>query len=580
MHRDAQSIKADLERILDICIKYQKTVNFKKLAVAQSSVKWNGLIITQEGYQADPDRWKKLLELEINSVDRAVKFYHTAAFWRRFIPDFARRTRELRKAVTTTATWTDMEKEIIDIKKALTDQVRLSIFDPNAELIIYTDWSTEEIGATISQERGILYFWSRTLTGPQLNYGPTEGECVAIREVCDRFYNWIAVAGAKIFTDHQCLVHIKANTEKKRKFARMMALLDELPVEVIYCPGEKNIADLFSRTQDPSTVHAIDMAQSDIEEVTDVDRQLKLAQWCHITFGHLTARLMVKKLKKTFDWRGMASDCKNCVQNCKECRLRKAFPVQAHPEPRRVIPIPFYRVHSDTFKVTVDLYAVVFVDAFSGWPEVQLVLEKRASSICRAFKEEILARHGAPVCIVFDNGPEYDNAEFDTLCSQYKIIRLPIVPGVPQMNGKAERMIGLLKQEIKKIQLDGDIRNQLNAALLNIRFRAVDKISPFHLLYGRLPVDPRDVFFEKHSTTTPHLAEDDHVLIHNPNDLRSILLRPGEPWRVLAVDGHAVWVESTEPDPKQRKRKTVSLNYLKKLPAMTPSFKVRFSATM
>ncbi|KAH0487761.1 MAG: hypothetical protein KVP17_003125 [Porospora cf. gigantea B] len=72
MHRDAQSIKADLERILDICIKYQKTVNFKKLAVGQSSVKWNGLIITQEGYQADPDRWKKLLELEINSVDRAI----------------------------------------------------------------------------------------------------------------------------------------------------------------------------------------------------------------------------------------------------------------------------------------------------------------------------------------------------------------------------------------------------------------------------------------------------------------------------------------------------------------------------
>ena len=43
-------------------------------------------------------------------------------------------------------------------------------------------------------------------------------------------------------------------------------------------------------------------------------------------------------------------------------------------------------------------------------------------------------------CLIFDNGGEYCNKDFDSYCSYHRIHRENIVPGTPKENGVSERM--------------------------------------------------------------------------------------------------------------------------------------------
>ena len=71
---------------------------------------------------------------------------------------------------------------------------------------IYTDASTRQLGAVITQNGRPIAFFSRKLSSPQTKYSVTEQELLSIVECLKEFKGMLWGQKIKVYTDHQNLV--------------------------------------------------------------------------------------------------------------------------------------------------------------------------------------------------------------------------------------------------------------------------------------------------------------------------------------------------------------------------------------
>ena len=71
---------------------------------------------------------------------------------------------------------------------------------------IYTDASTRQLGAVITQNGRPIAFFSRKLSSPQTKYSVTEQELLSIVEGLGEFKSMLWGQKIKVYTDHQNLV--------------------------------------------------------------------------------------------------------------------------------------------------------------------------------------------------------------------------------------------------------------------------------------------------------------------------------------------------------------------------------------
>lgn len=81
------------------------------------------------------------------------------------------------------------------------------------------------------------------------------------------------------------------------------------------------------------------------------------------------------------------------------------------------------------------LHLLVVIDAFSMWPEINIIRSPTTVAVI-TFLDELFARFRVPTTIVSDNG-----TQFATFCKKNEIQHLRISPYHPQSNGKAERFV-------------------------------------------------------------------------------------------------------------------------------------------
>lgn len=93
------------------------------------------------------------------------------------------------------------------------------------------------------------------------------------------------------------------------------------------------------------------------------------------------------------------------------------------------------RIHIDFAGPVNGLHLLVVIDAFSMWPEINIIRSPTTVAVI-TFLDELFARFRVPTTIVFDNG-----TQFATFCKKNEIQHLRISPYHPQSNGKAERFV-------------------------------------------------------------------------------------------------------------------------------------------
>ena len=220
----------------------------------------------------------------------------------------------------------------------------------------------------------------------------------------------------------------------------------------------------------------------------------------HKRIGHLGRDRTYNMLTKYFHWPGMHQDVTQAVKNCRVCSRAKAHFSAKHD---RLQPMPifgmFYRFSVDS---AGDLrpsnagytYVVVIVEHFSKWVDLVPVKSLDPRATAGAFKERVLARYGAPVEVVTDNGQEY-RGEFDALLREHGIDHVEIPAGHPSTNGMAERIVGVLKEALRKfISTSGLAAWDAWLPVIEFGYRVTKQqrtgFSPYFLMYGREPVSP------------------------------------------------------------------------------------------
>jgi hypothetical protein len=168
----------------------------EKCKLFRQEVKFLGHIITAKGYKMDDADKEAVLALKgklPQTIGEARKLLGFLGYFRKFIPNFSRRAKNLYQLLetkfvktarkkngqptsSTRFTWTDVRTaEVEDLVDCLTSGPIMAYPDFNREFILHTDASQEGLGAVLYQQQGdgrlaVIGYGSRTLTPAEKNY--------------------------------------------------------------------------------------------------------------------------------------------------------------------------------------------------------------------------------------------------------------------------------------------------------------------------------------------------------------------------------------------------------------------------
>ena len=237
----------------------------------------------------------------------------------------------------------------------------------------------------------------------------------------------------------------------------------------------------------------------------------------HQMRGHPGSGRMLRTLKMSYTWKGMAEDVKRYAHGCKHCQLRKAGnavrnpPLQCFP----AVDTPFQRCHVDLFGPLVsskrgNTYVVVFKDALTKWIELFAIQDGSAESVAECMVDEIFMRHGSPEVVVSDRGTAFVNKTLKQVCSLLKIRKITTAPYNPRADGLAENAVRTVKDMLSAYTnvLGDDWDDYLAIVAHHYRTTVNDATgkTPFSMMYGRECRTP-DMLWVQQFSGLPDLTE-------------------------------------------------------------------------
>jgi hypothetical protein len=129
----------------------------------------------------------------------------------------------------------------------------LAYLDYSKVFEIYTDVSSKQLGAVLTQDNRPIAFFSWRLSNTQRKYSVNKIELLAIVETLKEFKGMLWGQNIKVFTDHANLVRDALGLTLDQVY-QWRLLLEEYGPEIVYVKGTHNTAaDAVSRLEyDPS----------------------------------------------------------------------------------------------------------------------------------------------------------------------------------------------------------------------------------------------------------------------------------------------------------------------------------------
>ena len=255
-----------LTRLRDAGLK----VNAAKSFFCTHEIEYLGYILTREGIKPQQKKVQAILALHPpNNVKELRHFLGMVQYYRDM---WAKRsemlaplsdlvgecgeTKTTRKNKTKKSPWrwdSVHQRAFDNVKAAIAKEVVLAYPDFSKPFEIYTDASTKQLGAVITQDNRPIAFFSRKLSVTQTKYSVTEIELLAIVETLKEFKGMLWGQSIKVYTDHKNLTRDALGLTSDRVY-RWRLLLEEYAPEIVYIKGVHNtVADAISRLEyDPS----------------------------------------------------------------------------------------------------------------------------------------------------------------------------------------------------------------------------------------------------------------------------------------------------------------------------------------
>jgi hypothetical protein len=136
-----------------------------------------------------------------------------------------------------------------NVKAAITKETVLAYPDLFKLFEIYTDASSMQLGAVITQDSRPIAFFSRKLSNMEQKYRVTEIELLAIVETLKEFKGMLWGQDIKVYTYHKHLTRDALGLNSDRVY-RWLLLLEEYAPEIICIKGIHNtVAGAISRLE-------------------------------------------------------------------------------------------------------------------------------------------------------------------------------------------------------------------------------------------------------------------------------------------------------------------------------------------
>jgi hypothetical protein len=145
------------------------------------------------------------------------------------------------------------QRAFVHIKATIAKDVVLAYPDYSKVLKIYTDASSQQLGAVITQNNRPIVFFSWKLFDTQCKYSVTKIELLAIVKTLKEFKGMLWGQQIKVFTDHTNLMRDALGLASDQVY-QWRLLLEEYGPKIVYIEGIHNtMADAVSRLEyDPS----------------------------------------------------------------------------------------------------------------------------------------------------------------------------------------------------------------------------------------------------------------------------------------------------------------------------------------
>jgi hypothetical protein len=140
--------------------------------------------------------------------------------------------------------WDLIHQQAFDnVKAAIAKETVLAYPDFSKPFEIYTDASSTQLGAVITQDNRPIAFFSRKLPKRNKKYSVTESKLLAVVETLKEFKGKLWGQDIKVYTDHKNLTRDALGLTSDRVY-RWRLLLEEYAPEIIYIKGIHNtVAD-------------------------------------------------------------------------------------------------------------------------------------------------------------------------------------------------------------------------------------------------------------------------------------------------------------------------------------------------
>lgn len=204
--------------------------------------------------------------------------------------------------------------------------------------------------------------------------------------------------------------------------------------------------------------------------------------------GHLGIVGTKRNLRTRVWWPGMDAEIECYVKRCKGCQLVG----QAHErDPVRVTELP----NGPWEDLACDLlgplengsYIFVVVDYYSRFYECVFMQSTVSSMIIEALVETF-DKHGLPLSLKSDNGPQFISREFARYMENMGIRHDLVTPRWPESNGEVERQNRSLMKRVRIAIAEGrSVKSEIRKYLLAYRNtpHSITGKSPSEMLFGR-----------------------------------------------------------------------------------------------
>ena len=166
---------------------------------------------------------------------------------------------------------------------------------------------------------------------------------------------------------------------------------------------------------------------------------------------HVGVDKTVSRARDAIYWPGIDSQIKDMILKCEVCLKHRHPNQQREPlMPHDVPDGPWQNLATDLFQWNDRNYVLV-VDYYSRYFEVAQLHNTKATTVINQMKS-MFARHGIPVKVMSDQGPQYSSSECEDFAKIWGFEHQTSSPYYPRSNGLAERTdsVQTVKNILKK----------------------------------------------------------------------------------------------------------------------------------